>query len=64
LPIQPNPLEDQKDVSSSAQISSKTQTVPARTVFHEANAALRNMITGIQTQEQLDDLINDIEELQ
>ncbi|KAJ3516162.1 hypothetical protein NLJ89_g1290 [Agrocybe chaxingu] len=40
-----------------------TQTVPSRTVFHEANAALRPLMNGIQTQEDLDDLLDDLNEL-
>ncbi|KDR79615.1 hypothetical protein GALMADRAFT_43066, partial [Galerina marginata CBS 339.88] len=40
-----------------------TETVPARTVFHEATAALGPLINGVQTQEQLDTLLADLEEL-
>ncbi|KAF9457960.1 hypothetical protein BDZ94DRAFT_1227071, partial [Collybia nuda] len=35
-----------------------TQTIGSRTVFHEAQAALRPLLNNIQTQEQLDTLIN------
>ncbi|KAJ6617075.1 hypothetical protein B0H10DRAFT_1798083 [Mycena sp. CBHHK59/15] len=33
-----------------------TQTIPQRRVYHELQADLRSMMSGIQTQEQLDDL--------
>ncbi|KAF8815063.1 hypothetical protein BYT27DRAFT_7081003, partial [Phlegmacium glaucopus] len=33
------------------------------TVFHEANAALAPLTNGIQTQEQLDELLDDLNEL-
>ncbi|EDR01261.1 uncharacterized protein LACBIDRAFT_295616 [Laccaria bicolor S238N-H82] len=41
----------------------QTQTVPARTVFHEATAALGPLMNGVQTQEQLNTLLADLEEL-
>ncbi|KAJ7866775.1 hypothetical protein B0H14DRAFT_2347328, partial [Mycena olivaceomarginata] len=34
-----------------------TQTVPARDVFHNVQAAMSPLIAGIQTQEQVSDLI-------
>ena len=40
-----------------------TQTIPARTVFHEANAALAPLINRIQTQEQLIELLDDLQGL-
>ncbi|KAF8805825.1 hypothetical protein BYT27DRAFT_7224672 [Phlegmacium glaucopus] len=35
-----------------------TQTIAARTVFHKAQAAIQPLIAGIQTQEQLDSLLD------
>ncbi|EDR08148.1 uncharacterized protein LACBIDRAFT_297917 [Laccaria bicolor S238N-H82] len=40
-----------------------TQTVPARTVFHEANAAFALLANGIQMQQQLDELLDDLHDL-
>ena len=41
-----------------------TQTIAARTVFHEAQAAIRPLIARIQTQEQLDTLLDSLREIQ
>ncbi|KAJ7112254.1 hypothetical protein C8R44DRAFT_632164, partial [Mycena epipterygia] len=41
----------------------RTQTVPARDVFHNVQAAIRPLIAGIQTREQVHDLIQSLEEL-
>ncbi|KAF8805821.1 hypothetical protein BYT27DRAFT_7103600, partial [Phlegmacium glaucopus] len=41
-----------------------TQKIPAQTVFHEAQAAIRPLISGIQTQEQLDELIGSLQDIQ
>ena len=41
-----------------------TQTVPAPTVFHEAQAAIRPLLSAVQTQEQLDALIDSLHDLQ
>jgi hypothetical protein len=41
-----------------------TQTIAARTVFHEAQAAIRPLIAGIQTQEQLDALLDSFQGIQ
>ncbi|KAJ7793466.1 hypothetical protein B0H14DRAFT_2393480, partial [Mycena olivaceomarginata] len=38
-----------------------TQTVPARDVFHNVQAAIRPLIAGIQTREQVADLIHNLE---
>ncbi|KAG6815837.1 hypothetical protein H0H93_008927 [Arthromyces matolae] len=60
--IEANPL--QVSVHRAATVPpNPTQTIPARTVFHEANAALRPLTNGIQTQEQLNDLLQDLEDL-
>ncbi|KAJ7926417.1 hypothetical protein B0H13DRAFT_1503306, partial [Mycena leptocephala] len=41
-----------------------TQTVPARDVFHTVQAAFRPLIAGIQTCEQVSELIQSLEDLQ
>ena len=61
--VSENPLEPKKLPSSSTQVVPKTQTVLARTVFHEATAALGPLMNGNQTQEELDTLLDDLEEL-
>lgn len=61
--ISANPLEPKKLLASSTPAVPQTQTLPARTVFHEATAALGPLMNGIQTQEQLDTLLGDLEEL-
>ncbi|KAJ6621923.1 hypothetical protein B0H10DRAFT_1788894, partial [Mycena sp. CBHHK59/15] len=40
-----------------------TQTVPARDVFHNVQAAIRPLIAGIQTREQVSELIQNLEDL-
>ncbi|KAJ8588723.1 hypothetical protein M405DRAFT_739760 [Rhizopogon salebrosus TDB-379] len=50
-----NPLD-----SSSAQLRNAvppTQTVGAREVYHETHAALKPLINGVQTKEELDELL-------
>jgi hypothetical protein len=58
-----NPLQHKQQLPSSTTSLPQTQTVPARTVFHEATAALGPLINGIQTREQLDDLRDDLNDL-
>ncbi|KAJ7112520.1 hypothetical protein C8R44DRAFT_590017, partial [Mycena epipterygia] len=41
----------------------RTQTVPARDVFHNVQAASRPLIAGIHTREQVYNLIQSLEEL-
>ena len=41
-----------------------TDTISARTVFHETQAALRGLTTHIQTQEQMDDLLERLNHLE
>ena len=56
-----NPLD-----SSSTKIRSvvpATQTIGAREVYHETHAALKPLINGIQTKEDLDELLQDLDEL-
>ncbi|KAE9395628.1 hypothetical protein BT96DRAFT_826005, partial [Gymnopus androsaceus JB14] len=50
---QSNPLHQ-----GSRNRASKTMTVPARLAFHEAHAALQPILAGIQTVEDLDDLVH------
>jgi hypothetical protein len=56
-----NPLQLQPWVSTTPV---PTQTIAARTVFHEAQAAIRPLIAGIQMQEQLDNLLNSFHGIQ
>ncbi|KAF5383675.1 hypothetical protein D9615_003671 [Tricholomella constricta] len=56
-----NPLQTPKH--HTPPVPPPTQTVPARTVYHEANAALRPLTSAVQTQEQLDELLDDLDEL-
>lgn len=53
-----NPLES-RHTSTPAPL--QTQTIGSRTVFHEAQAALRPLLATIQTQEQLDTLVDRLE---
>jgi len=60
-----NPLSPTKFSKSPAKgFSMGTQTVPARTVFHEAQAAIPPFLTAVQTQEQLDALVDGLRDLQ
>lgn len=56
-----NPFQLQPKASTTP---GSTQTIEARTVFHEAQAAIRPLIAGIQTQEQLDGLLDSLQEIQ
>lgn len=40
-----------------------TQTIGAREVYHETHAALKPLINGIHTKEDLDELLQDLDEL-
>lgn len=40
-----------------------TQTIGSRTVFHEAQTALRPLLANIQTQEQLDNLVDKLDDI-
>ncbi|KAJ7306275.1 hypothetical protein DFH08DRAFT_720777 [Mycena albidolilacea] len=42
----------------------RTQTLPARDVFHNVQSGIRPLIAGIQTQEQVTELIQSLETLQ
>jgi hypothetical protein len=56
-----NPLN-----SSSAQLRNAvppTQTIGACEVYHETHAALKPLINGVQTKEELDELLQDLDEL-
>ena len=60
-----NPLSPRKYPTTPTDgFSTATQTVPARTVFHEAQAAIRPLLSAVQTQEQLDALVDSLRDLQ
>ena len=60
-----NPLSRTKHPKASTEgFSAGTQTVPARTVFHKAQAAIRPLLSAVQTQEQLDALVDSLHDLQ
>ncbi|KAG2158739.1 uncharacterized protein EDB93DRAFT_1100367 [Suillus bovinus] len=40
-----------------------TQTIGAREVYHETHAALKPLINGVHTKEDLDELLQDLDEL-
>ncbi|KAJ3712562.1 hypothetical protein C8R42DRAFT_647375 [Lentinula raphanica] len=54
---QANPIDIRED---KLQQQRPTETVSARTVFHETNAVLRPVLDTIQTHEQLDELISSL----
>ncbi|KAJ7833514.1 hypothetical protein B0H14DRAFT_2364269 [Mycena olivaceomarginata] len=56
-----NPLDS---TSHDATPPPRTQTLPARDVFHNVQSAIRPLIAGIQTQEQVTELIQSLETLQ
>ncbi|KAJ6553226.1 hypothetical protein B0H19DRAFT_1295886 [Mycena capillaripes] len=56
-----NPLDS---TSHDATPPPRTQTLPARDVFHNVQSAIRPLLAGIQTQEQVADLIQSLETLQ
>jgi hypothetical protein len=58
---QSNPLQHQPLAPN---MPIPTRTIQARTVFHEAQAAIRPLIAGIQTQEQLDALLDSFQGIQ
>ena len=57
-----NPLDLTHSFTSP--VTQPTTTLGARTVYHEAQAALRPLLTNVQTQEQLDTLIEHISDIQ
>lgn len=40
-----------------------TQTIPARTVYHESQAALKSLMMGIQTRDQLNGLLDGLNDI-
>ena len=54
-----NPLE--KNPSQSSQ--RPTDTIPMRTIHHECQAAIREITTHIQTREQLDELLTQVDDI-
>jgi hypothetical protein len=60
-----NPLSPTKHSKASTEgFSTGTQTVLACTVFHKAQAAIRPLLSTVQTQEQLDALVDSLCNLQ
>lgn len=55
-----NPLEHPQSTAFFQPLSS-TETVSARTVYHETQAAIKPLISGVRTQEQLDSLLDHIQ---
>ncbi|KAJ6571664.1 hypothetical protein B0H19DRAFT_905626, partial [Mycena capillaripes] len=56
-----NPLDS---TSHDATPPPRTQTLPARNVFHNVQSSIRPLIAGIQTQEHVAELIQSLETLQ
>lgn len=56
-----NPLETYDRFISKPPVP--TQTIGSRTVFHEAQTALRPLLANIQTQEQLDNLVDKLDDI-
>jgi len=40
-----------------------TETIPARTVYHESQTVLKSLIGDIQTQEELDELLDGLRQI-
>jgi hypothetical protein len=57
-----NPLES-KPTLTQRQGVLPTQTVDAREVYHEAQAALKPLLNGVQTKEELDELLQDLDQI-
>ena len=53
-----NPFEQARDKRIP-----RTATVPARLAYHEAHAALRPLLAGVQTAEDLDNLVDQLNEI-
>jgi hypothetical protein len=53
--LQANPIDSNSQAH--AVQPSRTQTISARTVFHQANAMMRPFLDDIQTEEQLDEFM-------
>ncbi|KIJ08366.1 hypothetical protein PAXINDRAFT_88940 [Paxillus involutus ATCC 200175] len=60
---QSNPLKS-KPTLTQRQGVLPTQTVDAREVYHEAQAALKPLLNGVQTKEELDELLQDLDQIQ
>ncbi|KAJ6597637.1 hypothetical protein DFH09DRAFT_828924, partial [Mycena vulgaris] len=41
----------------------RTQTLPDRAVFHDVQAAIRPLLAGVQTSEQVDDPVQSLQDL-
>ncbi|KAK6977354.1 hypothetical protein R3P38DRAFT_2666811, partial [Favolaschia claudopus] len=55
-----NPLDT---TSHSATPAPRTQTIPAREVFHNVQTAIRPLLAGVQTAEQVEDLVQSLADL-
>ncbi|KAJ3861145.1 hypothetical protein EV359DRAFT_47762, partial [Lentinula novae-zelandiae] len=58
---QSNPLHQSKDQHISVE---KTSTVPARLAFSETHAVLRPLLSAVQTEEDLEDLVGQLRSIQ
>lgn len=56
-----NPIDT---TSHAATPPPRTQTLPARAVFHDVQAAIRPLMAGVQTTEQVEDLVQSLQGLQ
>ncbi|KAJ7440881.1 hypothetical protein FB451DRAFT_1344062 [Mycena latifolia] len=56
-----NPIDT---TSHAATPQPRTQTVPAREVFHNVQAAIRPLLAGVQTVEQVEELVQNLQGLQ
>ncbi|KAJ6502043.1 hypothetical protein C8R45DRAFT_607727 [Mycena sanguinolenta] len=52
-----------KDPFFTSKPDNATETLPAREVFHEVQAAMRPLLTHTQTREQVDDLLNRLDKI-
>ncbi|KAF9058963.1 hypothetical protein BDP27DRAFT_1239744 [Rhodocollybia butyracea] len=59
MAAQSNPLHTARNIVSAP----NTNTVPSRLAFHEAHAALRPILAGIQTEDDLGELIDQLHEI-
>ena len=41
-----------------------TETIPAQTVYHKSQTVLKSLISAIQTQEELDELLDGLHQIQ
>ncbi|KAJ7615824.1 hypothetical protein FB45DRAFT_757565 [Roridomyces roridus] len=58
-----SPLKLTKEPTLSKKSSSATETLPARDVFHEIQSSLRPLLNGVETREQVDELLSSLGEI-